>query len=92
MDFETVIKTIVLSSFALILPVGGYVAVRMAMVWVRRHEHDAQLPAGAAADEETLARLAQLEAEVAELQGRVDFSERILAQVRSEPRRIAEAP
>lgn len=92
MDFETVIKTIVLSSFALILPVGGYVAVRMAMVWVRRQEHDGQLPAGVAADEETLARLAQLEAEVADLQGRVDFSERILAQVHSEPRRIGEAP
>ncbi len=87
MDFEAVIKTIVVTSFALILPVGGYVAVRMAMVWIRGHEREAALRAGEPADDQAQARIAQLEAEVVELHERLDFTERMLAQAR-QPERL----
>jgi hypothetical protein len=87
MDFETVFKIVFMATFALALPVGGYVGYRYAMMWLRRYEREGDMLEGPAQDAETQARLQQLEADVAELHGRLDFAERLLAQQR-EPERL----
>ena len=87
MDFETVFKVVFMTTFAIALPVGGYVGYRYAMMWLRRYEREGEMLEGAAQDPETQARLQQLEADVAELHGRLDFAERLLAQHR-EPERL----
>jgi hypothetical protein len=87
MDFETVFKVVFMTTFAIALPVGGYVGYRYAMMWLRRYEREGDMLEGAGPDPETQARLQQLEADVAELHGRLDFAERLLAQHR-EPERL----
>jgi hypothetical protein len=86
MDFETVFKVVFLSTLALALPVGCYVGYRYAMMWLRRYEREGLVLDGGAQDPETQARLHQLEADVAELHGRLDFAERLLAQQRDSGR------
>jgi hypothetical protein len=88
MDFETVFKVVFMMTFALALPVGGYVGYRYAMMWLRRYEREGEMLEGPAQDPETQARLQQLEADVAELHGRLDFAERMLAQ-QHDPERLA---
>jgi hypothetical protein len=87
MDFETVFKVVFMTTFAIALPVGGYVGYRYAMMWLRRYEREGDMIGGAGQDPETQARLQQLEADVAELHGRLDFAERLLARHR-EPERL----
>lgn len=82
MDFEAVFKVVFMMTFALALPIGSYVGYRYAMMWLRRYEREGQLLEGAMPDPGTLARLQQLETDVAELHGRLDFAERMLAQQR----------
>ena len=87
MDFETVFKIAFMTTFAIALPVGGYVGYRYAMMWLRRYEREGDALLGATPDPETQARLQQIEADVAELHGRLDFAERLLTQQR-EPERL----
>jgi hypothetical protein len=82
-----VFKLVFMTTFAIALPVGGYVGYRYAMMWLRRYEREGELLEGAGPDPETQTRLQQLEADVAELHGRLDFAERLLAQQR-EPERL----
>jgi hypothetical protein len=87
MDFESVFKVVFMMTFALALPVGSYVGYRYAMMWLRRYEREGEMLEGVAQDPETQARLQQLESDVVELHGRLDFAERMLAQQR-DPGRI----
>ena len=86
MDFERTMQ--LLAVLTTISGVGTvlYVGARYALARIRRIERDGeagQVSAGA----EAAARFERLEQEVAELQDRVDFAERLLARA-SEPERI----
>jgi hypothetical protein len=86
MDFERLLQLL-----AVLTTIGGgatvlYVGVKYALARIRRIEREGdagQVAAGA----EAAARFDRLEQEVAELQDRVDFAERLLARA-SEPERI----
>ncbi len=85
-DFERLLQLL-----AVLTSMGGigtvlYVATRYALARIKRVEHEGearQISAGA----EAAARFERLEQEVAELQDRVDFAERLLARG-NEPDRI----
>lgn len=84
-DFERLLQLL-----AVITSMGGvgtvlYVAARYALARIKRIEHQGeagQVAAGA----ETAARFDRLEQEVAELQDRVDFAERLLARANAPER------
>jgi len=80
MNFEKVLQLVVMTIFAIVLPLGGYVAYRCTMLWLRRYEREAGMLEGTVQDPVTQARLQQVESDVAELHGRLDFAERMLAQ------------
>ena len=93
MDFETALKVLVLIGAAVVIPVAAYAAIAATRaIWVRGEP----LSGGQAVE----ARLAELEARsveleqgqahMADLEERVDFSERLLAQQR-EPAQIEKA-
>lgn len=85
-DFERLLQLL-----AVLTTMGGvgtimYVAARYALARIKRIEHggDAgQIPTGS----EAAGRFERLEQEVAELQDRVDFAERLLARA-NEPQRL----
>jgi hypothetical protein len=90
MDFETALKILVLVGAAVVIPVAAYAAIAATRaIWIKGEP----LPGGETAE----ARLAELEARiveleqgqtrVAELEERLDFAERLLAQPR-EPAQI----
>jgi hypothetical protein len=85
MEPETIVKFFLSMSVALGVPITLYVGYRYAMMWLRRYEQEGEMLAGQPG--ETQARLEVLESHVAELQERVDFAERLLAQER-EPDRL----
>ena len=85
-DFERLMQLL-----AVLTTIGGigtvlYIGARYALARIRRMEHagdGGQIAAGS----EAAARFDRLEQEVAELQDRVDFAERLLARA-NEPERI----
>ena len=91
-DFEDLFKIGLMIILLVGIPGLLYVGYRYAMMWLRRYEQEGDAIAAAAAgvDAETVARLEALEGHVAELQERLDFAERLLAQ-QGELRRLPEA-
>jgi Tfp pilus assembly protein PilO len=83
--FEDLLKSLIILLAATLVSGTAYVGYRYAMMWLRRYEREGELLAGAPT--ETTARLEALETHVAELQERLDFAERLLAQER-EPDRL----
>jgi len=90
MEFETALKFVVLLAAVVVIPVAAYAAVAATRaIWVKGIPQP-DTPAADARWAELEARVAELEqgqAQVAELEERVDFSERLLAQQR-EPAQI----
>ena len=84
MDFESALKVLVLIAGAVAIPVAAYAAiVATRAIWIKGEPR----PVGAAEDRlaELEARVAELEQgqrHVAELEERLDFAERMLAQSR----------
>jgi cell shape-determining protein MreC len=92
MDFETIFKVIVIAVAAVGIPVGAYAAfVASRAIWVKPGPEGAGELRQVAEELESLkARLGDVEAQqhrLAELEERVDFAERLLAQAR-EPDRL----
>lgn len=92
MDFETALKLVLLVAAAVAIPVAAYAAiVATRAIWVKGEP--GQLGDASLMQEELeqlRARVADLEAmpgRIAELEERVDFSERLLAQ-KHEPERL----
>jgi hypothetical protein len=79
----TLPEVLVAGIAAIAVPSLAYVGVRAALANIRKMEAEVPRPATDADD-----RLARLEHEVAELQERVDFAERLLARG-SDPGRLA---
>ena len=83
MDFETLIKIVIGVTTLVAVPVGAYAAIAATRaIWVKGEPKPAD-PEVKAHVEALEARVQQLEAEhdrVVELEERVDFAERILAQ------------
>jgi hypothetical protein len=80
--FEEILKVIVMLAAVLGLPSLTYLGVRAGLATIRGMEREAAPPDGPVAEE-----VAQLRTELAELQERVDFAERMLAQ-RPDPARL----
>jgi hypothetical protein len=78
--FEDLLKSLIILLAATLVSGTAYVGYRYAMMWLRRYEREGEMLAGQPT--ETQARLDALEGHVAELQERVDFAERLLAQER----------
>ncbi|HEU4569876.1 MAG TPA: hypothetical protein VFS07_04835 [Gemmatimonadales bacterium] len=83
MDFEAVLKILVAVAAAVAIPVGAYAAiVATRAIWVKGVPAEGGTPSEARLAE-LEARVMELEAErahVAELEERLDFAERLLAQ------------
>ena len=91
MDFETTLKIIVSVAAAVAIPVAAYAAiVATRAIWVRHPPAGADPSEQMAAEVDALkVRLADLEAgqgRVTELEERLDFAERMLAQQRDPSR------
>jgi Tfp pilus assembly protein PilO len=84
MAFEDFVKTIIVLLAATVVGGGAYVGYRYAMMWLRRYEQEGEMLAGRPT--ETQARLEAVEAHLVELQERLDFAERLLAQERAPER------
>lgn len=80
MDPTEVARIVVLWFLALLIPAGGYVGYRYAMMWLRRYEREGELLAGDGTDAELRERVERLELEMNELQERLDFAERLLSE------------
>jgi hypothetical protein len=85
MDFETALKILVLVGGAVVIPVAAYAAIAATRaIWIKgipqpdTTASDARL----AELEARLAELEQGQAHLAELEERLDFAERLLAQPR----------
>lgn len=82
MDFETVLKIIVLVAAAVAIPVAAYAAiVATRAIWIKGE------PGKLAEAGETREELEVLRQRMAELEERVDFTERVLAR-QQEPERL----
>lgn len=84
MDFETMLKGLILLTFAVAIPIAGYAAIMgVKGTWARK-----DATGGDRAELEALQeRVAELEAgqhRMAELEERVDFAERLLARQRDQ--------
>ena len=85
-DFERLLQVL-----AVLTSMGGvgtvlYVATKYALARIRRIEHEGEARQLAAGSEATI-RFERLEQDVAELQERLDFAERLLTRT-SEPERL----
>lgn len=92
MDFETIFKVIVVAIAAVGIPVGAYAAfVATRAIWVKPGPEGAGELSRLSEEVEALrSRVGEVEvqqARVAELEERLDFTERLLAQAR-EPDRL----
>ncbi|HSB54210.1 MAG TPA: hypothetical protein VLD58_07625 [Gemmatimonadales bacterium] len=89
MDFETILKVIMIAVAAVGIPVGAYAAIAATRsIWGRpgSSSEKAGDPAELAALRARLAELEPLEARMAELEERLDFAERMLVQQREADR------
>lgn len=94
MDFESIVKIIVVAITAVGIPVAAYAAiVATRAIWVKPVEQGDKVSALAEEVESLRSRLNEVEAQqshIAELEERLDFAERLLAQSR-EPDRLPRA-
>jgi hypothetical protein len=88
MDFETILKLIIVAVAVVGIPVGAYAAIAATRsIWGRPGPAEkAGDPAELAALRARLAELEPLEARMAELEERLDFAERMLIQQREAER------
>ena len=84
MDMEALLKIATAAAVLLLagIPFGLYLAYRAAMATIKQMEGEARGPADPVALDELRGRLEQSEGRVAELEERLDFAERLLAQRR----------
>lgn len=82
-DFIRILVALVTTVIGLSVPVGLYFGVRYGNLKMKELERGTGHPGP---DAETAERFARLEREVVELQERVDFAERLLAQPREAER------
>jgi hypothetical protein len=90
-DFETVLKIIVTVAAAVAIPIAAYAAIYATRaIWVRRPADDMSATGRLVSEMDALkVRLSELEAgqgRVMELEERLDFAERLLAQLRDPSR------
>ncbi len=85
MEFETIIKVIVMAVAAVGIPVGAYAAIAATRsIWARpaASAQDAAVTADIATLQERVRELEALSGHMAELEERLDFAERLLVQQR----------
>lgn len=94
MDFESIIKIIVVAITAVGVPVAAYAAiVATRAIWVKPGQQGDKVEELGQEVESLRARLNEVEGQqnrIAELEERLDFAERLLAQSR-EPERLPRA-
>ncbi|HEU5155299.1 MAG TPA: hypothetical protein VFU03_11255 [Gemmatimonadales bacterium] len=94
MDFESIVKIIVVAITAVGVPVAAYAAiVATRAIWVKPGQHGDKVEELGQEVEALRARLNEVEGQqnrIAELEERLDFAERLLAQSR-EPERLPRA-
>jgi hypothetical protein len=90
MDFESIIKIVVVAITAVGVPVAAYAAiVATRAIWVKPGEQGSKVTELAEEVESLRSRLSEVEtqqARIAELEERVDFTERMLATQRDAAR------
>ena len=89
MEFETILKVIVMAVAAVGIPVGAYAAIAATRsIWARPtpSAQDAAAAADIAALQERVRELEALSGHMAELAERLDFAERLLVRQREAAR------
>lgn len=84
MGFETLLKALILITFAVAIPIAAYAAIMGIKGTWARPEYPETDPAELAALRERVAELEAGQQRVAELEERVDFAERLLVQQRDQ--------
>lgn len=87
MEFETILKILVTVGGAVVIPVAAYAAIAATRaIWIRGvpGEGGGVMDGRVAELEARVAELEQGKARVAELEERLDFAERMLAQAKPE--------
>ncbi|MFN8651768.1 MAG: hypothetical protein U0133_07680 [Gemmatimonadales bacterium] len=82
MDFETMLKGLILLTFAVAIPIAAYAAIMGIKGTWAKPDHPETDPAELDALRDRIAELEASQQRVAELEERVDFAERLLVQQR----------
>jgi Tfp pilus assembly protein PilO len=90
MDFETVIKIVIMAVAAVGIPVGAYAAVAATRSIWGRQQPDRESATELSALKDRVHELEAMQTRMMELEERLDFAERMLVQNR-EPGRLPEA-